>query len=221
MRVAFVGASDLAVATARLLIDAGEEVVIIESERARIDALSDELDCSFLHGDGTKPDVLREVGTEQTDVLFCVTADDHTNIIAAMVGKSLDFARIIASIRDPAFEVICETLGVMNVIIPTQTIARYLADSARGVDVIELSTMIKGDARFFSFVVRADDAWRMDALELGEHTRAVCSYRDGRFRLAADDVTIEEGDEVVLVTDRAHLSELEERWSPGQAEDDA
>lgn len=213
MRIAFVGASDLTVATARLLIGAGDDVVIVESDRGTIDRLSDELDCSFLHGEGAKPDVLRELGPEQIDMLFCLTDDDRTNIIAAMIGKSLDFARVMVSIRDPALEVICEALGVMNVIIPNQTIGRYLADAARGVDVIELSTMIKGDARFFSFVASDDEVGTIEELDLPEHTRAVCFYRDEDFHLADDDAVLEEDDTVVLITDRAHLQELEDRWT--------
>ena len=41
--------------------------------KTNIDELSDEMDCSFLQGDGSRPDILREVNPEQTDILFCLT----------------------------------------------------------------------------------------------------------------------------------------------------
>ncbi|MFZ0448472.1 MAG: hypothetical protein WAL98_04455 [Desulfatiglandaceae bacterium] len=36
----------------RFVLSNGHEVVIIENDKARIDALSEEMDCSFLQGDG-------------------------------------------------------------------------------------------------------------------------------------------------------------------------
>ncbi len=51
--------------TAEYLIERGNEVVIIERDKKRIDELSEELDCSFLHGDGSKPAILREVNPQR------------------------------------------------------------------------------------------------------------------------------------------------------------
>ena len=64
MRVVFIGASSLAVVTAKLMRERGEEVVIIEHDKDHIDALTEELDCGFLHGDGSKPAILREADPE-------------------------------------------------------------------------------------------------------------------------------------------------------------
>jgi len=102
MRIAFVGAGELTVRSAELLIKRGHEVIIIENEEEKIDALSEILDCSFLHGDGSKPAILREVGPEQTDVLFCLTNNDQANLISSLVGRSLGFKRVIPSIEDPS-----------------------------------------------------------------------------------------------------------------------
>ena len=57
MRVVLIGASQVAIRAAELFIKRNYEVVIIETDRGKIDALSQELDCSFLHGDGSKPNI--------------------------------------------------------------------------------------------------------------------------------------------------------------------
>jgi len=128
MRIVFVGATELTVATARLLTGQGHEVVIVECEMDRIDELEESLDCSFLHGDGTYPHILREAGPEHTDVLFCLTNHAQTNIIASLVGRSIGFERVITSIDDPDFEGVCRELGLEGTILPTRTISRYLAE---------------------------------------------------------------------------------------------
>jgi trk/ktr system potassium uptake protein len=219
MRMVFVGASQLTVMTARLLIGRGHEVVIIESEKATIEALSDELDCGFLHGDGSKPAILREAGPEGTDVLFCLTNNDQVNILASLIGRSLGFKRVVPSIKDPELMSICLELGLQDTIIPDQTISRYLADMAVGLDILELSTLIRGEARFFSFVASAADAGTVEALQLPAEARVVCYYRNGEFNLATGGASkLREGDEVVILTHSKHLASLRERWQPNKVD---
>ena len=73
MRAVFVGAGSLAVMTARRLLKHGREAVMIDCDKARIDALAEELDCGFLRGDSSKPALLREADASKTDFLFCLT----------------------------------------------------------------------------------------------------------------------------------------------------
>jgi trk system potassium uptake protein TrkA len=214
MRIAFVGAGEVSVRTAELLISRGHEVIIIENDQDRIDDLSDNMDCSFLNGDGSKPAILREVGPEQTDVLFCLTDSDQANLIASLVGRSLGFKRVIPSIQDPEFEVISWELSLKDTILPSRTTSRYLADMVEGLDILELSTVIKGEARFFSFIVDEDKGKTVSELEIPKNAKAVCYYRDGKFALTDDSTKLAKGDQVVILTHSGSLNDLRERWGP-------
>jgi trk system potassium uptake protein TrkA len=212
MRAVFIGASPTAVMTARLLLKRGHEVVIVENDKERIAALADELDCGYVHGDGSKPAILRETDPANTDVLFCFTGLDQTNIIASLVGRSLGFSRVVTKIEDPEFEHICIELGLKDTIIPSRTIGRHLADLFEGQDPLELSTMIRDEARAFSFVMREEDAAAVKDLGLPEASRVVCVYREGKFIMPDEETDLKTGDEVVVITHRRNLPELEERW---------
>jgi trk system potassium uptake protein len=220
MRIAFVGAGEVTVRTAELLIGRGHEVIIIENDQKKINDLSDSMDCSFLNGDGSKPAILREVGPEQTDVLFCLADSDQANLISSLVGRSLGFKRVIPSIQDPEFEGICSELDLKDTILPTRTISRYLADMVEGVDILELSTVIKGEARFFTFTVDKDKGKSVADLNLPKNARVICSYRDGRFSLADEETRLLERDEVVILTYSEYINDLRDRWDPKQAEND-
>jgi trk system potassium uptake protein TrkA len=198
--------------TARLLLKRGHEVVIVERDKDRISALSEELDCGYVHGDGSKPAILRETDPDKTDVLFCLTGQDQANIIASLVGRSLGFARVVTKIEDPEFEHICIELGLKDTIIPSRTIGRHLADLFEGQDPLELSTMIRDEARAFSFVLHEDDAAAVKELGLPEATRVVCVYREGKFIMPDDDTALKADDEVVVITHRRNLPALEQRW---------
>ncbi len=213
MRAVFIGAGSLAVSTTRYLLKRGHEVVIIERNKDVIEALTPELDCGFLHGDGSRPAMLREADPEHTDFLFCLTNTDQANIIASLVGRSLGFKQVVTKIEDPELEHICVELGLEDIIIPTRTMGRHLVEKLEGIDPLEISAKIKGDARVFSFIVHADDEMAVRDLGLPEASRIVCLYRKGEFMLPDDDTALRKDDEVILITHRKHLAELVERWT--------
>lgn len=212
MRAVFVGASSLAVMTARFLLRRRHEVVIIERNKERIEALAGELDCGLLLGDGSKPALLREADPGRTDFLFCLTGNDQANILASLVGRSLGFSRIVTKIDDPEFEHICIELGLEDMIIPSRTIGRYLADLFQGMNPLDMSSAIKDEARIFTFVARRDDEMPAADLRLPSPSRIVCLYRGGKFVPLEDDTRLREDDEVVLISHADNLPELHERW---------
>ncbi len=212
MRAVFLGASALVVMTARFLLKRRHEVVIIEQDKERIDALTSELDCGFLYGDGSKPAILREADPANTDCLFCLTGDDQTNILASLVGRSLGFPRIVTKIDDPEFEHICIELGLEDMVIPSRTIGRYLADLFQGMNMLDLSGVIKDEARIFTFVAHDSDEAAVHDLNLPSEARVMCLYRTGKFVGVEDDTRIKADDEVVVITHSKNLADLHERW---------
>ena len=99
MRMAFVGASSVAISTARDLSKRGHDVIMVERNEARIEELSEQLDCGFIHGDGTRPDILKEVSPEGTEVIFCLTGNDQANIIASLAARSLGFKKVVTKLE--------------------------------------------------------------------------------------------------------------------------
>lgn len=219
MRAVFVGAGSLAVMTARQLLKRGHEVVVIESDRERVEWLSETLDCGILIGDGSKPAILKEADPPHTDILFCLTGDDESNILASLVGRSLGYHRVVTKIDDPELEHICIELGLEATIIPDRTISRFLADMFDGRDPLELSTMIRDEARVYSFVLPDGFSDKLAALELPRDARAICVYRQSKLIIPADDTKLAADDEVVVIVHRDLLAELEKRWGPEAKED--
>lgn len=214
MRTVFIGAGELTVLTAQHLLNSGHEVIIIEKDRERIDELGKEIGAGFIHGDGSKPAILREADPAATDFLFCLTDQDQNNIIASLVGRSLGYRRVVTRIQDPSYEHVCIELGLKDVIDPNDTIARYLADMCAGQNPLELSALIKGDARIFSFVVRDEDEGLLSELHMPDDSQVIFFYRNDKFMVPASNTVLQKGDEVVVIAHRKALPELESRWSP-------
>lgn len=212
MRVAIVGASNLAVQMAQLLSKRRHDVIVVDRDKAKLEELGDALDCGFVHGDGSKPAILKELAPETVDVLLCLTNDDQDNILAALVGRSLGFSRVVPKITDPEYQHICAELGLEDTIVPDATVARLLADLVEGRDILELSTMIRGDVRFFVFVV-AESGRAVEELDLPAKTRAILIYRDEEPILPDPDTRLKADDEVVLLTEADQLATLRDQFA--------
>ncbi len=145
MRFVFLGTSNLTVKAARLAIEKGHEVVIVELEQSRIDELSGEIDCGFIQGDGSSPNILEEVGPENTDFLICFTDNDQDNIFASLVGQKMGFGQVITRIDNADFEIICKQLKLENVFNPDKQVADTLVDIIEGYKRARHSTELIGD----------------------------------------------------------------------------
>jgi trk system potassium uptake protein TrkA len=217
MRIVFSGAGPVTIITARTLIEQGHEVVIIEVDKERIDAVADELDGSFLHGDAASPDLLSQVDPKHCDFLFCLTDSDQSNILTSLLGRSMGFRRVVTSIEDPDLDPLCRELGLDDTIIPALTMSRRLADMARGLDNVELSTMLREDARFFTFTAGKDEAVRAESLELPGDSRVIFFYRNDEVCFVDADTSFRQGDEIIVLTRSEHLAELNEQWRSNRA----
>jgi trk system potassium uptake protein TrkA len=201
-------------AAVRVLLARKHEVVIVEKDKEAIEALAD-LDCGVLHGDGSRPAILKEADPENTDYLFCLTTNDQTNIIASLVGRSLGFARVITRIENEEFEHVCLELGLVDTIVPEVTVARHLADMMEGRNPLELSAALGADARLVSFVLGEEHEGRIEDVDMPGDSRIVCLYREDDLIFARPDLELAKGDKIVVLARTADADALSEKWSRG------
>lgn len=218
MRIVFCGAGPMTVMTARSLIENGHEVIIVDKDKALIDDLAENLDAGFVLGDATKPDIIGQVDPKDCDFLFCLTDSDEANIITALLGRSMGFKRVVPSIEDLGLQQLCRELGLEDTIIPVRTMSQYLENMVRGLDSVELSTVLKGDARLFTFVAGKDEADESGDLELPVDTKVIFFYRNDDLRFVDGKTRFKKDDEIVILTRSEHLPELKERWDPRYAD---
>ena len=214
MRIVFSGAGPMTIITARALTEQGHEVIIVELDKEIIDQFSDELDCSFVHGDASKPSILSQVNPKDCDFLFCLTDSDQVNIITALLGRSMGFKRVVPSIEDDELQHLCSELELEDTIIPVRTMSQYLENMVRGLDNVELSTFLKHGARLFTFVAGKKDTDKIGELDLPEASEVVFYYRDDQVNFVDETTALKEGDEVVILTQIENLKDLQKRWDP-------
>jgi len=210
--VTFIGASPLAVKAARTLTERGHEVILIDTDHEKIETLSDTLDCGLITGDGSRPAVLQEVGPEQTDFLFCVSDRDESNVLAALVGRSLGFGRVVPKIEESDLEPLCTELGLDDTIVPDREIAQQLVDLVEGRETPALTTVVQSGLRFFGFDLPEGVRAGAD-LDLPDGARLIARTRGDQSVLADEQTSFEEGDRVVLIVEEEKVDSLRERFT--------
>jgi trk system potassium uptake protein TrkA len=217
MRVILIGASHMALHTAKGLIEHGHQVLIIEKDKARIEELSTRLDCAFMHGDGSQPDLLREADPSHTDVLMCLTSRDQTNIIAGLVARSLGYARVVTVIEDVDFEDLCEELGLTETFIPLHQISHQLVELAEEPTAAPaLNALFKHDAALRGLALSAGE-YTLEQLDLPQGCRVAGFYRKQALLFPDAQTRFQPGDELLILAQEESLKALDKRLAALQA----
>lgn len=219
MRVVIAGASALGRATARQLIEAGHEVVVIDRDRERLEKLSESHDCGLIEGDVTLPTILREAGGESPDAIFALTNSDEDNILCAVVARSIGFEKVVPQIIKPELCAICDELQLSDMITPHETVAASLLDRLEDRDATAHEAHLTGDLRLMSYeVAGALGGSALDDLPLGEDARAVALRRGDADSLPEGSTTLQNGDKLILIARRDASEALMERLSEEDGE---
>tara|TARA_A100001037_G_scaffold297841_1_gene320463 strand:+ start:271 stop:1644 length:1374 start_codon:yes stop_codon:yes gene_type:complete len=104
MKILILGAGKVGGTIAESLAREAFDITVVDNNPDVIDELRDKLDVRTIHGSGSHPDVLRQAGADDADMLIAVTANDEVNMVACQVCYSLFHTpKKIARIRSSSY----------------------------------------------------------------------------------------------------------------------
>ena len=216
MRVVIVGGSKFGTATAEQLIDHGHEVVIIDRDRARLESLSETLDCGMVEGDGTSPSVLREARAGEDDVMIALTNASDDNILAALVARSVGFGRVIPQIISPELMEVCAELDLTDTITPHATVARSLCRALEDHAEVSETLNLSQDLRLKRVGMPEDwETCSLEDVDLPEACRPIARIREEKEVLASGDTELRAGDELLLAVETDAIDAVEKLFEDG------
>lgn len=104
MKVIVCGAGQVGFNIARQLASENNDVVVIDQAENLVRKVSDMIDVSGVVGFASRPDVLRDAGADDADMIVAVTYSDEVNMIACQVAHSVfNIPRKIARVRAQSY----------------------------------------------------------------------------------------------------------------------
>jgi len=89
MKIIILGAGEVGGNLAQNLTKEASDITVVDSDSDRLRELQDRIDIRTVRGMGSHPDVLRQAGAEDADMLIAVTNSDEVNMVACQVAYSV------------------------------------------------------------------------------------------------------------------------------------
>lgn len=198
MQIVIIGCGKIGSETAIELASIGEEVVVIDKDEEKLEAVKD-YDIVRIHGVPIDIAVLRSAGLETADVLLCISDNENMNIMAGQIAKNMfNVDQVIVRTFLPNNTPIYEQLGLTPICVTSLTVERVI--ETIGVYEADLRLEIFGTPIEF-ITIDAAPEWtgkRLWTLEEEVDAFPFAILRDGKLIMASIDLRIQEEDQLVL-----------------------
>ncbi|NRA23173.1 MAG: Trk system potassium transporter TrkA [Oleispira sp.] len=220
MKIIILGAGQVGGTLAENLANEQNDITVIDTDAQRLRELQDSIDIKTVVGTGSYPQVLRQAGADDADMLIAVTNSDETNMVACQVAYTLFRTPTkISRIRSNAYlkqkELFKSDAFPIDVLIsPEQVVTNYikrLLEYPGSLQVLDFA-----DEKVQLVAVRAYHGGLLVGQELRklkEHmpsadTKVAAIYRRGQAILPTEDTVIEVDDEVFFIAAKNHIKEV-------------
>jgi trk system potassium uptake protein TrkA len=155
MYIIIVGAGDIGTPLIEIATRSGNEVVVIERDEQRADAVASEYDCLVLNADATLKDTLNDAGAERADGIISTTDQDATNVMVALLAQELEIPAIVSVVHNPEHMNLFRQIGVNTIENPQQLIAGHLYRAVARPAIVDYMR-IGEEAEVFEITVTED-----------------------------------------------------------------
>lgn len=218
MKIIIVGAGQVGGTLAENLVGENNDISLIDINAEKLRELQDKMDLQVITGHGSHPDVLKNAGAEDADMIIAVTSDDATNMIACQIASSLfNTNKKIARIRSSQILKYSDELfhknhiPVDHVIAPEQLVTRDIArliDYPGALQVLEFAdgkvSLVAVKAYYGGLLVGHALSTLRDHIP-NVDTRVAAIYRKGKPIRPLGTTVIEADDEVFFIAATIHI----------------
>jgi trk system potassium uptake protein TrkA len=148
MFVIIVGGGNTGSYLAKLLLDRGHTVKVIEERPMVLEKIKLEIPPDFIiAGDGSSPQVLESAGVLKANVLAAVTGSDETNLVITSLARfEFNVPRVIGRINNPKNSwLFTPEMGVDVALNQADILARLVAEEMSLGDMMTLLKLRKGE----------------------------------------------------------------------------
>ncbi len=216
--IMILGASKTAFYLAKMLLDAGSNVKIIDLDGEKCAQFSESLPGAvIIHGDGARQELLLEEGIQNTDAFISLTGMDEENILISYFAASQNVPQVITKANREEFVAMAQRLGLDTIVTPKKLISDVMVSYARGLQnslgskIETLYKIMDGNAELLEFIAQSDCALNgivFKDLKIKKSTRIAGIIRGRKTIIPSGEDCMLSGDKVIVVTAIKGLDDL-------------
>ena len=180
---------------------AEHQVTFIEEDEALCKELEQRYNVPIYQGDGTKKELLGQVGIDNIDVVIAAFEDDDRNVIAALQARQLELEKVIAIVQNHEYIQLLEQNNVVVVNAPwaTATMVENILDNPVLAQLFEfgigaaslLEVSVPKEAKVNGNLIRD--------IEISKECLIAAIIRDNKFVVPHGNTNIETDDRVIFI----------------------
>ena len=214
MFVIIVGGGNTGSYLAKLLLDAGHLVKVVEERPGILEKIKSEIPPeSIIPGDGSSPQVLEAAGVLKANVLAAVTGSDETNLVITSLARfEFNVPRVIARLNNPKNAwLFTPEMGVDVALNQADILARLVAEEMSLGDMMTLLKLRKGEYSLVEEKVHplspASTKFLRDLLIPSECV-VVAIIRKGQLIIPHGDTVLQPADEILALVHGSQIAEF-------------
>jgi trk system potassium uptake protein TrkA len=213
MRVAIAGAGNVGRSIAAELLGNGHEVLLIEREPRAL-KVETVPGAEWLLADACELDTLIEARVQSCDVVVAATGDDKVNLVVSLLAKTeFGVDRVVARVNHPKNEwLFNESWGVDVSVSSPRLLAAVVEEAVSVGDLVRLLTFRQGQANLVELTLAGDApivGKLVGTVPWPTDSALVAILREGRVIVPSADISLEAGDELLLVATTEVEGELD------------
>lgn len=229
MKIIILGAGQVGGTLAENLASEANDITVVDNNPGRLRELQDRLDIQSVLGHASYPQVLKQAGAQDTDMLIATTNSDEVNMVACQVGwtcfrtpTKISRVRTGAYLARPElFERDKKEGFPVDVLIsPEQVVTEHITRLIEYPGTLQVLDFSRGLARLVA--IRATEGGPLVGHELSYlrahmpriDTRVAAIFRRDRPIIPQGDTIIEEGDEVFFIAASDHIRSVMSELQP-------
>ena len=212
MQILILGAGQVGASVAANLASEANDITVVDKQGELLQELQDRLDIRTVRGPASHPNVLRQAGAGDADLLIAVTNSDEVNMVACQVAHALfhtptKIARVrsVEYLHHQAELFVPQTFSIDVLISPEQLVTDYIRRLIEHPGALQVLDFADGKVRLVGVKAYYGGTLVGQALQNlprhmpGVHTRVAAIFRQGNPIPPEGDTVIQADDEVFFI----------------------
>ena len=205
-----IGLGRFGTSVAKTLYEAGENILGIDvSEELVQDRINNNILKNAIIGDASDGKILKDIGAENFDIAFICIGDIEASVMIALNLKELGIKSIIAKAINKKHGKVLTKIGATEIVYPEEHMGKRIAELTMNTDIIE---HLKFTDNFVLVEVKAPSIfWNNSLIKLdvrNKYNINIVGIKKSKGEFLPNptaNVVIEEGDILVIITDKKTL----------------